>query len=64
EARALWWYGRSLYFGRGEIVSAEAAQYEGVIRLNLASGEFLEVYLADDGYLGSIYGPYPEGFTH
>ena len=64
EARALWWYGRSLYFDRGEIVSAEAAQYEGVIRLYLASGEFLEVDLEDDGYLSSIYGPYPEGFTH
>ena len=64
EARALWWYERSLYFDRGEIVSVEAAQYEGVLRLNLASGAFFEVNLNDDGFLSSIYGPYPEGFMH
>lgn len=64
EAQALWWYGRSLYFDRGEIVSAEAAQYAGILRLNLASGDFFEVYLDDDGFLGSICGPYPKGFAH
>ncbi len=64
EARALWWYGRSLYFACGKIVSAAPAQYEGVLRLELADGRFLEVSLDGDGFLNSIYGPYPADFAH
>ena len=64
EARALWWYHRSLYFDRGEIVSAEWMREGGCWRLHLESGEFFEVYLDDEGFLSSIYGPYPKGFSH
>ena len=64
EQRALWWYRKSSYFDYGEVVSIGPAQYEGVIKLTLAGDSFLEVTLDEDGFLNSIYGPYPPGTIH
>ena len=64
EQRALWWYRKSSYFDYGKVVSIGPAQYEGVIKLTLAGDSFLEVTLDEDGFLTSIYGPYPPGTIH
>ena len=64
EQRALWWYRKSSYFNIGEVASIGPAQYDGVIKLTLADGSFLEITLEDDGFLTSIYGPYAPGTVH
>ena len=64
EQRALWWYRKSSYFDYGEVASIGPAQYEGVVKLTMADDSFLEVTLDEDGFLTSIYGPYPPGTIH
>lgn len=64
EQRALWWYGKSGYFDHGQVVFTGPAQYEGAIKLTLSDGSFLEVTLDEDGFLTSVYGPYPHGTSH
>lgn len=61
---AVWWYRKSSYFDYGEVASIGPAQYEGVVKLTMADDSFLEVTLDEDGFLTSIYGPYPPGTIH
>ncbi len=62
--RAVWWYERIVHLDDGPIVSAEPSQYKDVVKCTLKDGSFFEITLDEDGYMTSIYGPYPEGFTH
>ena len=64
EQRALWWYRKRSYFDYGEVASIGTAHYEGVVKLTMADDSFLEVTLDEDGFLTSIYGPYPPGTIH
>lgn len=64
DEHALWWYERSHFFDCGEVVAAGPAQYQGVRKLTLKNGDFLEVGLDEEGYLTTLYGPYPNGTIH
>lgn len=62
--RAVWWYERIVHLNDGPIASAEPSQYKNVVKCTLEDGRFFEITLDEDGYMTSVYGPYPEGFTH
>lgn len=64
QERAVWWYERSTFSNCGEIISVGAAQYEGVIKLVMSDNSFFEISLDEEGFLSTIYGPYPAGTVH